>query len=75
LPLGETEQFTPESNTLTLTLSDAEPPGPVQLIEYVCDVVRLPVETPGFEVPVHPVGDTVQEEALVELQLMLAEVL
>ena len=60
--------------TLTTTLSDADPPGPEQLNEYVCDDVRLPVDREP-DVPVHSGGETVQEVALVEVQLIVAAVL
>lgn len=56
--------------TLIVTLSDADPPGPVQFIVavYVPGGIGLAV-MPLFDVPVNPPGVTVQAVALVDVQL------
>lgn len=62
-------------STFTVTESDALPPTPVQDSVYVWLAVRFPVDMPAFEVPVHPVGETEQELALVDVQDIVAAVL
>lgn len=44
--LGETEQEAESADpfTLTVTLSDTDPPGPEQLSEYVLEDVSEPVD-------------------------------
>ena len=55
--------------TLTVTVSDAVPPAPVQVsvnpvVALSCEVLR-----PGFDVPDHPTGATVHDVASVDVQL------
>ena len=58
-------------STFTNTLSVAEPPFPVQVIEYVRVLVRLPLDWLPC-VPAHPVGETEHEFAFVDVQLIVA---
>jgi hypothetical protein len=54
--------------TFTVTLSEAEPPGPLQVRVYVFDKVRFPVDPEpdvGFEPDQSP--EAVQDVALVEV--------
>ena len=73
------EKFSEQvGRTYTVTLSEAEPPGPVHESEYVLEEVKLPLDlelNPKPDVPVQPVGETEQDVALVEDQLIVAEVL
>ena len=57
---------------MTVTLSVAVPPAPLQLIVKVVDVVSGAVVIPALLVPVQPPGVTVQAVALVDVQLRLA---
>lgn len=68
--LGEAESK--KFLTLTVTESCADPPGPEQEREYVVVVVRLPVFCEP-EVPDQPVGETEQEVALVDDQVIVVE--
>jgi hypothetical protein len=63
------------AETFTMTVSLMLPPGPVQVITYVCPVVRLPVDslldiargpgdTHGPLVVVHPVAFVVVHESV-----------
>jgi hypothetical protein len=62
--------------TFTVTLSEAEPPGPVQVKVYVRELVRLPVDSEP-EVGLEPdqAPEAAQAVALVEVQERVAEVL
>src|SRR3989344_6074416 len=62
------------AETLTTTLSDALPLGPVQESEYVFEEVRFPEDWEP-EAPVQPSGETVQEVVSVEDQETVAAVL
>ena len=57
---------------MTVTLSIAVPPSPVQLIVKVVDVVNGAVVTPALLVPVQPPGVTVHAVASVDVQLRVA---
>jgi len=75
--LGEAERATPKMRTSTES-GGALPPGPVQLIVKVVVEVRLPEKIPVLEVPLlkaEPFLVTLQEVALVEVQLIVAAVL
>lgn len=64
------------AETFTVTLSDAEPPGPSQVMVYVLEDVRLPVDCEPL-VAFDPLQapEAVQDVVFEELQERLAEVL
>jgi hypothetical protein len=56
---------------LITTLSDAVPPGPEQLMAYVTDAFSPGVVRPADDVPVQPLGLTVQLVTLLDVQLIV----
>jgi hypothetical protein len=57
------------------TVSVAVPPGPVQLNVYVTLAFNCDVVLPLCAVPLHPAGETSQDVASVEVQLIVTRLL
>ena len=60
--------------TLTVTLSLAVPPGPLQVMVYLFELVRLPVDSePEVDLEPDQSPEALQELALLDVQERVAE--